>query len=61
MSAEKEPKDFWDKLSVVLHPVGGLLTAFAVAYVGMMGSQLLERRQSVDTNARLYSELMSRR
>jgi hypothetical protein len=54
-------KDFWDKLAIVLHPVGGLLTAFAVAYVGMMGSQLLERRQSVDTNARLYSELMSRR
>lgn len=61
MADEKKPKDFWDKLSIVLHPVGGLLTAFAVAYVGMMGSQLLERRQSVDTNARLYSELMSRR
>jgi hypothetical protein len=45
----------------VLHPLGGLLTAFAVAYVGMTGSQMLERRQSVDTNARLYSELMSRR
>lgn len=59
--ADKPPKDFWDKLAVVLHPVGGLLTAFAVAYVGLMGSQLLERRQSVDTNARLYSELMSRR
>jgi hypothetical protein len=62
MSGEpKRPKDFWDKLSIVLHPVGGLLTAFAVAYVGMTGSQLLERRQSLDTNARLYSELMSRR
>ena len=57
----KKKKDFWDKLSIVLHPVGGLLTAFAVTYVGMTGSQLLERRQSLDTNARLYSELMSRR
>jgi hypothetical protein len=27
----------------------------------MKGSQVLERRQSLDTNARLYSELMSRR
>ena len=54
-------KDRWDKLGVFLHPIGGLLTALAVAYVGMTGSQLLERRQSVDTNARLYSELMSRR
>jgi hypothetical protein len=56
-----EKKDFWDKLSVLLHPVGGLLTAMAVAYVGMRGSQVLDRRQAAETNARLYSELMSRR
>jgi len=55
------PKDLWDKLSVVLHPVGGLLTALAVTAVGVMGSQVLNRRQALDTNARLYSELMSRR
>ncbi len=61
MTDEPKRKDFWDKAAVLLHPVGGLLTAFAVAYVGMTGSQLLERRQSLDTNARLYSELMSRR
>ena len=41
--------------------MGGLLTALAVTYVGMKGSRVLDRRQSVDTNARLYSELMSRR
>jgi len=60
----KEPgkeKDLWDKAAILLAPIGGLLTAFAVAFVGMKGSQLLERRQSLDTNARLYSELMSRR
>jgi hypothetical protein len=56
-----EPKDFWDKLSVLLHPVGGLLTAISVAYVGLIGSQVLDRRQAAETNARLYSELMSRR
>jgi hypothetical protein len=54
-------KDRWDKLGVFLHPVGGLLTAASVAFVGMRGSQVIERRQSADTNARLYSELMSRR
>jgi hypothetical protein len=37
------------------------LTALAVTVVGVKGSQVLDRRQSVDTNARLYSELMSRR
>jgi hypothetical protein len=55
------PKDFWDKLGIVLLPLGGLLTAAAVGTVGFMGSQVIERRQSLDTNARLYSELMSRR
>jgi hypothetical protein len=55
------PKDFWEKLTVVMQPLGGLLTAMAVAFVGMKGSQVLDRRQAADTNARLYSELMSRR
>jgi hypothetical protein len=61
MADEKKQKDFWEKFQIVVQPLGGLLTACAVAYVGMTGSQMLERRQSVDTNARLYSELMSRR
>jgi hypothetical protein len=55
------PKDRWDKLSVILYPVGGLLTALAVAYVGMKGSHILDQQQARETNARLYSELMSRR
>lgn len=55
------PRDFWDKLEVLLHPLGGLFTALAVAGVGFYGSQMLERRQAAETNARLYSEIMSRR
>jgi hypothetical protein len=61
MADETKRKDFWDKVTIVLHPMGGLLTAIAVTFVGMKGSQVLDRRQSSDTNARLYSELMSRR
>jgi len=56
-----KPKDGWDKMAVLLHPLGGLLTAIAVTTVGIMGSQVLNHRQAIDTNARLYSELMSRR
>ena len=54
-------KDHWDKMAIVLAPVGGLLTALAVAFVGVAGSRVLDRRQAAETNARLYSELMSRR
>lgn len=61
MAEERKPKDTWEKVGIVLSPVGGLLTAVAVASVGIVGSQVLNRRQALDTNARLYSELMSRR
>ncbi|HEY4347666.1 MAG TPA: hypothetical protein VGM80_08745, partial [Gaiellaceae bacterium] len=65
-------RDRWDKLSIILQPVGGLLTALAVAILGLWTSSYLrqrEQRQSIeqeklqtrDTNARLYSELTSRR
>jgi len=59
--APGKDKDHWDKLGILLQPLGGLLTATAVAYVGLMGSRVLEERQSSDSNSRLYSELMSRR
>lgn len=54
-------KDFWDKAAIVLHPLGGLLTALAVAGLGFFGSQFLERRQAEETRARFYSELISKR
>jgi hypothetical protein len=65
-------RDRWDKAAIVLQPVGGLLTALAVAVLGFWTSSYLrereqrdaalrERIQTSDTNARLYSELISRR
>jgi hypothetical protein len=54
-------KDFWDRLQIVLSPVGGLLTAIAVAMLGIMGSRTVERQQSSEAKLRLYSELMTRR
>ena len=56
-----ETKDLWDKFGVLLQPVGGALAALAVAIVGIRGSQVINERQAAETNARLYSELMSRR
>lgn len=67
-----QKRDRWDKAQIVLQPVGGLLTAVAVAILGFWtssylreregrDSELRERMQQSDTNARLYSELTSKR
>jgi hypothetical protein len=62
MAGERpDHKDFWDKLQIILAPVGGLLTAVAVAMLGFMGSSALEKQQNSEAKLRLYSELMSRR
>lgn len=54
-------RDGWDKLQIVLQPVGGLLTAAAIALFGFITSNKLDERQAIETNTRLYSELMSKR
>jgi hypothetical protein len=59
--APENKRDFWDKLAIILQPVGGLLTAVAIALLGYFSSDYLNRRQAIETNTRLYSELMSRR
>ena len=71
--AHKPPvRDRWDKATIILQPLGGLLTAIAVAIFGFVTSNYLrgresreavlrERMQTSDTNARLYSELTSKR
>ncbi len=61
MTAPADHKDVWDKVQIILAPVGGLLTAIAVASLGFIGSRTLERQQSSEAKLRLYSELMSRR
>ena len=59
--APRDHKDFWDRLQIILSPIGGLLTAIAVASLGLIGSRTLERQQSNEAKLRLYSELMTRR
>lgn len=61
MTSPAPQKDFWDRLQIVLSPVGGLLTAIAVASLGIFGSRTIERQQSNEAKLRLYSELMTRR
>ena len=61
MTEEPKRKDTWDKVQIILAPMGGLLTALAIALFGFITSSNLNQRQAIETNTRLYSELMSRR
>jgi hypothetical protein len=54
-------RDVWDKIQILVQPLGGLFTAFAIAMLGFKSSEFLNRRQAIETNTRLYSELMSKR
>lgn len=54
-------RDRWDKIQILVQPLGGLFTALAIAMLGFKSSEFLNRRQAIETNARLYSELMSKR
>ena len=55
------PKDKWDKLDIVLKPVGGILTAVAVASFGYLTSDYLGKKQNSESRVQLYTQLMSQR
>jgi len=57
----KPARDFWDKLQIMVQPLGGLFTALAIAILGFKSSEFLNRQQAIESNTRLYSELMSKR
>jgi hypothetical protein len=59
--ADKSHKDWWERVDIILKPVGGALTAIAVGLVGYFGTQSLNRTQAQDTDVRLYAQLMSQR
>lgn len=54
-------RDTWDKIDILMRPMGGLLTAAAITVLGFITSSALNQRQTIETNTRLYTELMSRR
>src|SRR5262249_11971946 len=54
-------KTAWDKAEIILQPAGGLLTALAVAFVGILGSHYLDESQQHNARVTLYTQLMSQR
>jgi len=61
VTPKKEKRDFWDKIQIILHPIGGLITALTIALVSYFGSSYLSNRQDNESKIRLYTELMSSR
>lgn len=61
VTQKKDKRDFWDKIQIILHPIGGLITALTIALVSYFGSSYLSNRQDNESKIRLYTELMSSR
>jgi hypothetical protein len=49
------------KLEILLSQMGGLLTAISVAGIGSYGAYVLNKKQEMDTRAKVYAELTSQR
>ena len=61
LEPKKEKRDLWDKIQIIMHPIGGLITALTIALVSYYGSSYLNNKQNNDSKIRLYTELMSSR
>lgn len=57
----KAGRDKWDKIDILLKPLGGLFTGLALAIVGYFTTNIIEQQQATETNRRLYTEIMSSR
>ena len=58
---KKEKRDKWDKLEILMQPIGGIVAALTIALVSYLGSVYLNTKQNNESKNRLYTELMSTR
>lgn len=61
LKPKKEKRDKWDKIQILMNPVGGLITALTIALISYLGSVYLNNKQDNESKIRLYTELMSSR
>ncbi len=59
--SKKPKKDIWDKAEILSRPIQATVTALAIAAIGYFGQQTLTTLNSQEQNARLYTELLSKR
>jgi hypothetical protein len=55
--ADTKPRDYWDKLEILLDPIGKILTAVLVVLLGYYGNRALQQ----DQKRRAFVELLSQR
>jgi hypothetical protein len=58
---QKGKRDKWDKLEILMQPIGGIVAALTIALVSYFGSVYLNNKQNNESKNRLYTELMSTR
>lgn len=61
LTGKKGQRDKWDKIQIILQPIGGLFTALAIALVSYYGSDYLNNKQNDESRIQLYTQLMSGR
>ena len=54
-------KDSWDKLNIILKPIGGIITAITIVILGFYTSSFLEKQKEKENDIRLYTQLISER
>jgi len=57
----KSTKDVWDKIDILTKPIFASFTAAVIAIIGYFGQNTLTAISAQEQNARLYTELLSRR
>lgn len=57
----KGKRDTWEKIQILMQPIGGLLTALTIALVSYYGSSYLNNKQNNEAKISLYTQLMSSR
>jgi hypothetical protein len=58
---EKSKKDRWEKLDIIMKPIGALITALTLAGITFIASNYLNKTQEREAKTKLYTELMTRR
>jgi hypothetical protein len=61
LEPKSKNRDRWDKIEILMQPIGGIVAALTIAIVSYFGSVYLNNKQNTESKNKLYTELMSSR